>query len=87
MELLGVTASVVNIVDFTVKGLVLVNNLREFCKGFSEEAPRKFLHDLDISAQILIDVKVLCEKINRQFPARGADFRIASLQVQVGDCT
>lgn len=87
MEVLGVAASIVGIISFTVKGLAIINDLREFCKEFSEEATKDFLHDLDISARILVEIKVLCEKTDRLFPSRSSDFRIASLQVQVEDCT
>ena len=87
MEVLGVTASIVGIISFAVKGLALISDLREFCNEFSEEATKDFLHDLDISARILVEAKVLCEKIDYLFPNRSSDFRIASLQVQVEDCT
>lgn len=87
MELLVVTASVVGIVGFASKGLELIGVLREFCAEFSKEGTNDFLLSLDQSARILDEVKVLCEKIDRLFPNRSSDFRVASLQVQVEDCT
>lgn len=87
MELLGVTASVVGIVAFTLKALGAIDNLRVFCKQYSPEETAEFRHDLDTSARILIEVKSLCKTIQDQFPNEGSGFRIASLQVQVEDCT
>ncbi|KAH7149880.1 hypothetical protein B0J13DRAFT_605635 [Dactylonectria estremocensis] len=93
MELLGVTASVVGIVAFAIKGLEIICALREFCKEFplmtkgDKVGTNEFLQNLDQSARILDDIRVLCEKIDRLFPNRISDFRIASLQLQVEDCT
>jgi len=86
MEVVGAAASIVSIIAFSAKATKF---LEEFLQGFSDQTAVDLLHDISMSAKILTDVKVLCEKISRtqSDPIEKSDSRVASLLIQVKNCT
>ena len=78
-------SSVAGILSLTVQGIQTTQTLRSFCEHCTDEAAKVFLHELSVSARILFDVKSLCDKIGAI--GSGNQIRVASLQVQLEDCT
>ncbi|KAL8793872.1 MAG: hypothetical protein Q9195_003491 [Heterodermia aff. obscurata] len=87
MEPLSAVSSIVGILAFTGQALKAIDSFYEFCKGFSEEATRDFLHDLEITAGILNEVKFLCEKVKDADTTLSIDYRADALGIQVDDCS
>jgi hypothetical protein len=87
MEAVAAAASVAGILSLTVQGIQAIHTLRGFYNHCTDEAAKDFLHDLSVSARILTDVKYLCEKNKHTESHLGNDIRLATLQVQIEDCT
>ena len=86
MEAVAAAASIAGIIAFAAQGLKAIDNLRDFCHNFKEDATKEFLRDLAAVANILVDVKVLCHRVDQVNSNAHADFRLSSLQLQVDDC-
>ena len=87
MEVVGAVASITGIIGVTIQALSLIDHLKDFCSEFSDRNSQDFLHDLTVSASLITDVKLLCQKVGQQTLAPQADFRISALHIQVEDCT
>ena len=79
-------ASIVGIIRFTCKALKTIHNLEDFCKEFSEEATKTFLHQLQVTADLLTDTKVLSQKAKELGAVLRIDYRARSLNILVNDC-
>lgn len=87
MEALAGAASIAGILSLAVQGIQAINTLHEYYQDCTDEAAQQFLHELSVSARIFQDVKELCDRLKGHVSASGSQIRLASLQVQVEDCT
>ncbi|MCJ1388782.1 hypothetical protein MMC18_001632 [Xylographa bjoerkii] len=86
MDPLSAVASIMGVIGFASLALTSLNSLVEFCKEFSDSTTTDFLHDLQVTADILTEIQVLCEKAKKLGPALQIDYRVGSLSIQVDDC-
>lgn len=87
MDPVSAAASIVGIISFTGTALKAISELKEFCHEFSQDATKDFLHDLEVTANVLTDVQVLSEKAKRASLALHIDYRAEALSIQVDDCS
>jgi hypothetical protein len=87
MEALGTVASVAGILSLAIQGIQAIQTLHDLYQHCTDEAAQQFLHELGVSARILCDVKELCDRSERHASGSRSQIRLASLQVQVEDCT
>ena len=86
MDPLSALASIIAIVGFASKGLEVIGNFKEFCGEFSADATKDFLHDIEVTVNILTDVKILSQKMETVAPTVRIDYRATALAIQVDDC-
>ena len=86
MEPVSAVVSIVGIIGFARTALRAINDLREFCRDFSQDAVKDFLHDLEVTAKVLTDVQTLSEKAKRASPTLHIEYRAEALSIQVDDC-
>ena len=88
MEAVAAVSSIAGIISLTIQGLQLIEKLKVFCAGLDGTETQLFVKDLITSARILLDVKNLCKQIqDAESLAPMGGFRLASLQLQVEECT
>src|ERR1700733_1720698 len=87
MEALGTVASVAGILSLAIQGIQAIQTLHDLYQHCTDEAAQQFLHELSVSTRILCDVKELCDRSERHASGSRSQIRLASLQVQVEDCT
>ena len=88
MEAVAAISSIAGIISLTIQGLQLIERLRTFCTDLDATETGLFVKDLTASARILVDVKELCQqKQDAQNLAPMGGFRLASLHLQVEECT
>ena len=87
MDAVAAAASIAGILSLTLQGIQAINTLRSFYNHCTDEAAQDFIHELGVSGRILTDVKHLCEKIKQTDGRFRNEIRLASLQVQIEDCT
>lgn len=85
MEVLGAVASIAGIVTFACKALSAIDHLKAFCAEFSDQAAKELLHDLEVTADVLLHAKALAEeaRLHSQLKLR---YRAGALNVLVDDC-
>ena len=86
MEPVSAVASIVGIISFAGIALKAINDLKDFCREFSVDATQEFLHDLQVTANVLTDVRRLSEKAERMGPMLHVKYRAEALNIQVDDC-
>lgn len=89
MEVLAAVASVAGVLSLTIDGIETIGKLKAFCDDFKtcNKLASEFFHDLTVLATLLGNVKGLCTKLNMTNVAQKPDFHLASMQIQVEDCT
>ena len=86
MDAVSGVASIIAIIGFASKGLEAIDDLKGFCKEFSPDATKEFLHDLQTTGNVLLDVEILSQKAKDVGLTRKIDYRASSLSIQVEDC-
>ena len=86
MEPVSAVASVIAIICFAGKALTTISDLKEFCHHFSQDATQDFLHDLQVTANVLTDVQTLAEKTRQASSTLHIEYRAEALVIQVDDC-
>lgn len=86
MEVLGATASIVGIITFACKALSAIDDIKAVCAEFSDKAAEQFLHDLEVTADVLVHAKALAEEAQLQGPQLKLKYRAGALNVQIDDC-
>ena len=87
MDPVSTVASIVAIIGFAGTALKAISDLKDICHDFSPDATRDFLHDLEVTAQVLTDVQTLSEKVKRASPTLHIEYRAEALGIQVDDCS
>jgi hypothetical protein len=89
MEALGVAASIVGIVSIAIQGIDSIQKLRDFCHDFStiNQASREFQKQLVYLDSILKEVRKVCSQLEDANYTKKNDFNLATLLIQVEDCT
>ena len=86
MEPVSAVASIAGVISFAGMALKAINDLKDFCGEFSQDATRDFLHDLEVTANLLTDVRILSQKAKRASPTLHIEYRAEALNIQVDDC-
>lgn len=86
MEPVSAVASIVGIISFAGIALKAINDLKELCREFSQDATQDFLHDLEVTANVLTDVQTLSKKARRTSTSLHIEYRAEALNIQVDDC-
>jgi hypothetical protein len=89
MEALGVAASIVGIVSIAIQGIDSIQKLRDFCHDFStiNQASQEFQKQLVYLDSILKEVRKVCSQLEDANYTKKNDFNLATLLIQVEDCT
>jgi hypothetical protein len=87
MEAVAAAASNAGILSLTPQGIQAINTLRSFYKHCTDEVGKAFLYELGVSARLLADTKYLCNKIDQTDSKFKSELRLASLRLQIEDCT
>nr|KAK5448804.1 hypothetical protein LTR18_001892 [Exophiala xenobiotica] len=86
MEVIGAVASIGGVIQLVLHGVKFVEFLKTFAENCGTEAAADFVHGLVAYAQLLHDVRALCDCIQQHRNHCVSQIRIATLRLCLEDC-